>query len=203
MQDTIVKIRQYESGDGSKVEDICCDTAFFGGSIDSVFCDRDLFAEIIVRPYLDHEPNNALVAVSGGEVVGYLLGSIRDDFSRLAKLNQIRAAAKIAIGLLIRKYKEHPRTQEHILWLLFKSHSQRSDTPKNAAHFHLELLPNYRGLGVGSRLLAAFEDKLKGEHIDYVYATGIESEYFPRAFTGRNGFQVLSRTAALKGGACS
>lgn len=51
-----VRIRPYEQRDYEVVRRICCDTGFFGMPIDTVFKDRELFAELITAPYLDYEP---------------------------------------------------------------------------------------------------------------------------------------------------
>lgn len=193
MADPKVTIRRYELRDRPSIEEICCDTSFFGEPIDPVFWDKKLFTDTLTKPYLDNEPENAWVAESEGAVVGYLLGSTEADFSRLAKFNQLKVAMKMIARYIGGMYKEHPRTKKHVKWLLFRSHFQRAKTPENAAHVHIELLPDYRGKKIGSRLFSEFEARMQRQGIDQVYATGIESQYFPRACKGSWGFEEFSR----------
>src|SRR5579883_1462107 len=68
-----VRIRAYQKSDREAICRLCCDTGFLGRPVDSLFADRDLFAELFTRPYLDHEPEWGMVVEADGKVVGYLL----------------------------------------------------------------------------------------------------------------------------------
>jgi hypothetical protein len=70
-----VKIRPYRQTDRQAIRQICCDTGFLGKPVDTIFQDRELFADLFAKPYLEHEPEWALVAEAEHRVVGYLLGS--------------------------------------------------------------------------------------------------------------------------------
>src|SRR5512135_12128 len=51
-----VRIRNYREADRSTIRRLCCDTGFLGNPVDSVFQDRELFADLFTKPYLNHEP---------------------------------------------------------------------------------------------------------------------------------------------------
>src|SRR5580658_5685961 len=68
-------IRPYAPTDRTTTRQICCDTGFLGDPIETIFTDREVFADLFTSPYLNYEPNCAWVAETDGRVVGYLLGS--------------------------------------------------------------------------------------------------------------------------------
>ena len=68
-------IRPYRNADRAKIRHICCETGFLGNPIDAIFCDRELFADLMANPYLDYAEDWAHVATHNGRVVGYLLGA--------------------------------------------------------------------------------------------------------------------------------
>src|SRR5512135_2374593 len=77
------RIRPYRPEDRPAICRLCCETGFLGNPIDPVYQDRELFAELFTRPYLDHQSEWALVVEVNGRVVGYLLGSVCPNFDRL------------------------------------------------------------------------------------------------------------------------
>src|SRR6516162_7813801 len=75
-----VTMRSYRRADRQTIRQICCDTGFLGKPVDAIFQDRELFADLFTKPYLEHEPEWALVAEAEDRVVGYLLGSVSKHF---------------------------------------------------------------------------------------------------------------------------
>src|SRR5947209_7229733 len=113
-----VRIRGYLESDRPAIRRLCCDTGFLGNPIDAVFQDRESFADLFTSPYLDHEPNWALVAEAKGRVVGYLLGSVRSHFDFTLMRNGFPVASRMLWKLLAGRYAHHPRTKRFVRWVL-------------------------------------------------------------------------------------
>ncbi len=74
--DENVIVRRYKPEDRAAIRRICCDTGFLGNPIETIFTDREIFADLFTNPYLNYGADCAWVAEDGGRVVGYLLGSV-------------------------------------------------------------------------------------------------------------------------------
>src|ERR1700728_1435631 len=78
--DPVVRIRPYRETDRRAICRLCCETGFLGGPVDTIFQDRELFADLFTRPYLDDGPEWVFVAEARKQVVGYVLGSVGPRF---------------------------------------------------------------------------------------------------------------------------
>ncbi|MDP8244525.1 MAG: GNAT family N-acetyltransferase [Candidatus Hinthialibacter antarcticus] len=153
-------IRPYSPTDRETVRRICCDTGFSGSPVDPLFCDRDVFADYLTRYYTDWEPESAFIAEDDGEVVGYLLGSVRPRRHEWAQawILCAQVAPKALLRLLTGQYNQASRN--FLWWCMTEGSKQTPDAPKHGGHLHFNLLPAYRAQGgaggVGARLLVPF-----------------------------------------------
>src|SRR5208283_2720318 len=108
------EIRSYRDRDRGEIQRLCCDTGFLGEPIDAVFQDRELFAELFTKPYLDHEPEWAWVAEDQGRVVGYLLGSVGKEFELALLRSGFQTTFKMVFRLAMGRYARHPRSGQFI-----------------------------------------------------------------------------------------
>jgi hypothetical protein len=189
-----ITIRAYRQSDREEVRRICCDTGFLGGPIESIYQDRELFADLFTNVYLDYEPEWSLVAESSGRVAGYLLGSVNPHFSRTLMLSGFQTACKMLSRLLTGKYSHHPRSEQFVRWVLTKGLMEQPKHPEEAGHLHVNLeRPLRRGL-VARSLLLTFEDMLASAGIDHYYAKFFSCrQRNPERMYGRLGFQVYDR----------
>ncbi|MCD6083641.1 GNAT family N-acetyltransferase [Candidatus Aerophobetes bacterium] len=163
-----VEVRKYRAQDRQSIRDICCDTGFFGRPIELVFRDRELFADLFTRYYTDEEPESAFVAECKGEVIGYLLGC--KDSKKFRKYLISKVILPRLPELIWRYFTWYDkRDREYVRWLLFRSWKEMPKTPENAAHFHFDLKKEYRGKGIGKRLLNRFIIYLKENKVKRVY----------------------------------
>ncbi len=162
------RIRLYQSSDREDIRRLCCDTGFLGNPIDRIFCDRELFADLHTTPYLDYEPEWAFVAESSGDLVGYLLGSVRHDFPWLlvykGSFTVLRMWSRSLKGIY-----DHYRSRVYVHWLLTKSFRERPKYPSGAAHMHFNVAASYRGHGIGLALWRAFETALQQADITHYF----------------------------------
>ncbi len=113
-----VRIRPYRKSDRVEICRLCCETGFLGKPVDPMFQDRELFADLFTRPYLDYEPEWTFVAEADRQVVGYLLGSVRRDFELVLLRSGLRTTAKMLLRLASGRYARHARSRRFIRWLL-------------------------------------------------------------------------------------
>jgi hypothetical protein len=194
---TAVTIRKYRESDRDEVRRICCDTGFLGEPIESIFKDRELFADLFTNVYLDYEPDWSLVAESDGKVVGYLLGSVNPHFSRTLMLSGFQTACKMLHRLLTGSYHQHPRSEQFVRWVLTKGLKEQPGHPEGAGHLHVNLERAFRWGSVARALLMTFERRLISSGVDHYYAKFFScSQRNPERMYDRLGFQVYDRMAS-------
>ena len=148
-------IRPYSPADRDAVRRICCDTGFQGDPVDPLFCDREIFADFFTRYYTDWEPESAFVAEVDGAVVGYLIACLRYRYHGFAEKCIVASAVpKVIWRWLTGRYDE--QSKSFLKWCVLQGSKQTPRAPKEAAHFHFNLLTEYRNEGVGLRLFRAF-----------------------------------------------
>lgn len=162
-------IRPYSPADRAAVRHICCETGFSGAPIDPVFDDREVFADFFTRYYTDWEPENCFVVNADEEVVGYLLASLRPYYHTIVSgyLMGCLIAPKVMWRFILGRYNSASRA--FLKWCCFRGGRETPKAPKNAGHFHFNILPEYRNVGVGVRLLTAFEEKAKAKGVRIIY----------------------------------
>ena len=165
----LVRIRTYDQTDRDAICRLCCETGFLGRPMDTMFQDRELFADLFTKAYLDHEPDWAMVAEANGKVVGYLLGSVRRNFDFLQMASGFQTASRMVMRLLTGRYAQHPRSRRFIRWLFTAGFFEQPKHPRNAAHLHLDIERKYRGRGVGRHLWDLYERRLRSAGIRECY----------------------------------
>jgi len=189
-----VRIRNYWESDRKAVHQLCCDTGFLGSPIDHVFQDRELFAALFARPYLDQEPEWALVAEAHGQVVGYLLGSIGKDFELARLRGDIQTACQMVFRLATGRYARHRRSRQFVRWVLASGFWEQPKHPKDAAHFHFNIHKHYRGRGLGRRLWKVYEERLHSAGVKQCYGAFFSCpQRRPESVYARYGFTVFDR----------
>ena len=189
-------IRRYHPADREAVRWLCCQTGFLGEPIDPVFEDRELFADFLTNYYLNREPESAFVIEVGGQVRGYLLGCrhpLRNQSSNF--LQNFRL-----FGSILRRYLRYSAASRRFIhWILVNAWREVPAAPRRTAHFHINLLPDVRGLHRSRALVDAYLDYLREQGEKRVYGQMV-------SFANRRGekmfqlygFRVLNRTEITK-----
>jgi ribosomal protein S18 acetylase RimI-like enzyme len=161
-------IRPYRREDRDQIRFICCETGFLGNPIDPVFSDRELFADYLTRYYTDIEPESSWVGEKDGKVVGYLLSSKRWHlFGWWSRWNTAVLAAKMISRLILGKYNQNSRN--FLKWIALRGWRQTPWTPKNAAHFHFNSLPEHRRMGIARDLVVKLLENLREHKVPLVF----------------------------------
>lgn len=186
-------IRKYQSKDRKAVEFIQLSTYRIGKPIQPLMEHPEKLNKD-VKYYFEQEPQSCYVAVSNGKVVGYLLGCL-DDKNHEESIYAFVGAAIIALTKLPfipskdRKFY-WGRIKVIFLAMLGKSAESKFKPPKDSGHIHINLLPEARGKGVGTRLLKMFFKYAKLNGVKRIHADSFQTRLNPnKNFWLKNGFK--------------
>ncbi len=188
-------IRVYKRGDREPVMKIACDIAFMGEPAENFFKGREFLADFLTLYHTDYEPESIFVVEKGGEVVGYISGAKSEK-----KMNLVSTFKVLPRAILKLIFKGYIFKKKNFLFILFCICSFlkgefympsfiRKDYP---AILHINLDKNYRGLGIGGRLIEAYLSYLKKEKIKGVYLKTPSEKSFK--FFKKLGFKIMYET---------
>ncbi len=150
---TNLHIRPYESADREALYDICLRTGDAGADATGMYKSATLLGDIYVGPYVEFEPELALVLARASTPLGYVIGTV--DSARFFD----RCAAEW-IDPMVERQPElaRPPLARRIDDLRPPPHAQLLiDYP---AHLHIDLLPDAQGGGWGRRLITRWLEHL-------------------------------------------
>ena len=192
-------IRPYRAADREAVRRICAETGFIGNPIDEIFSDREVFADFFTRYYTDHEPESALVTEDDetGEVVGYLLASVRFRYQAFMQVALVltRLVPKVVGRFLLGRYNKASR--KFIYWVLFRSIRETPPVPRRSAHFHVNVLPAYRNKA-GREMILGFFEMASARGVPRIYGQIQTHDDRRTSFFTRYGFRELARRRVTK-----
>jgi ribosomal protein S18 acetylase RimI-like enzyme len=183
-------IRPYRPTDRAAVAEVCIRTGDAGGEARGKYPDPDLLPVIFALPYVELEPELALVLDDGGTAVGYVLGTA--DTARFVERFRREWLPAVAPRFpLPAGPAETPA--EWLVGLLH--HPERMLVPEVAghpAHLHIDLLPDYQGSGFGRRLMTEFLTALGRAGVPSVHLGMATTNTRARAFYDRMGFEEIA-----------
>ena len=190
------QLRPLRISDAAAVRQICCDTGFLGEPIEPLCGDRELFAALMVNPYLEYALDWGLVAEQNGQIIAYLLGAPPDfDASvfRVAAQATLKMLGRAAAG----SYRAQPQTLHFLNWLLFRSYRERPLRPTHAAHMHFNVQSPERGHFLGLHLWQQFEALLRARGVPHYYGELFSwPGHRPERPYRRYGLQVYDRVSS-------
>ncbi|WP_245619139.1 GNAT family N-acetyltransferase [Deinococcus marmoris] len=151
-------IRPMQPTDEARLGEIAYQTGFFGASAKTYFPDPQLFADLWVRAYFRLPDAVGYVAQVGGDVIGYIVGSLNEGAYRRALVRVV--ADTVLPGVLTRRYARPLAALPYLIRTLRYPSPHASETGF-PAHLHLNLLPQSRGLGLGRGLLQSYLERLQ------------------------------------------
>ena len=190
----IVTIRKFHPEDRGAVREISCETAFIRKAGFNRFCDDEILSDVLTLYFTDYEPASCFVAVFSGEVVGYLTGSLNVTKMKIIFINKV-------VPLIIIKSLRRGIFLKRDTWKFlgncltgflkgdFFSPDFSREYP---ATLHINIRKDFRGSGIGSRLIADYlifakKKKVKGIH----FAAASEKA---KSFFTKSGFSLLFST---------
>jgi ribosomal protein S18 acetylase RimI-like enzyme len=191
-----MRIRNYINSDRKAVEDIHFDTGFLGESMSQFLSDKKEYAKKI-KYYLEKEPESIFVAEEKNKIAGYVLGCLDDKKYNQGKSLIILLLSNLFKLLFMKKLDRlYWSSQIKMLFniLIGKSGELKLKHPENASHIHINLLPEYRRKGVGTKLIGKFSEYAKCKGVKTIHADSFEISSKPKKkFWAKNGFMEYSK----------
>lgn len=193
-------LRMYEPRDREAVRQICCDTADCGEPVERFFPDREVFADLLTRYYTDFEPQSAIVAVSEGRVVGYVIGCY--NTARFHRIMIGRIVPLALLKALCRGTFRHPQARALVranctLWRQ-KGLANKIPLHEYPAHLHINLRSSHRGLHIGQHILEQWLNCARGAGVRGVHAGVNARNTAACIFFETMGFQSLGRQPYMR-----
>ena len=155
-------IRQYQPADRNALYDICLRTGDSGNDATGKYESATLLGDIYVGPYVEFEPELAIVVARQGTPLGYVIGTAHSSrfFDR---------CAREWIGPMLDRQPEltQPPLARRVDDLRPPQHPEL--LINYPAHLHIDLLPDAQGDGWGRRLITAWLDEVWRRQIGGVH----------------------------------
>ncbi|WP_084104590.1 N-acetyltransferase [Demequina sp. NBRC 110056] len=161
-----------------------------GSPAGALWGDAPSEAAVYLDPYIDHEPESLLLAVTDGAVVGYLAGSL--GTASFPSESELIDAAMREHQLFRRRdtraFFTRAMRDAAGAWLRRRPTARELDDPRWPAHLHIDLVPEARGTGVGDALMEAWHARLEAAGAPGCFLqTQVENER-ARRFFARHGY---------------
>ncbi|MFC1643600.1 GNAT family N-acetyltransferase [Chlamydiota bacterium] len=187
-------IRKYHSSDRESIREISYNTAYLGNSASLFFNDREIFADILTLYFTDYEPESCFIAEDKGKVIGYLTGTKN---TKNMKKCFIR---KILFPLLFKAIKRNSllkKQNKKLINNLIKSTIKKEFhfpdfSEQYPATFHTNIIKEYRGQNIGTKLMERFFSYLESEKITGIHCATISER--ASKFYLKHGFNLLFKT---------
>jgi GNAT superfamily N-acetyltransferase len=193
---TTATIRPYRDSDMAAVSDICFQTALYGRPVEPLCSDRELIAEAVLGYYTRFEKASLFIAEVDDRVVGYLTGCL--DTKRYERLFATAIVPRLLSRFIVYGHWRRPGVWR-IIWAsvgvgVRRRGIHRKIMKEYPSHCHIDILPEAQRMGLGSKLLEAFFDRMDSQGVDGIHVstpTGPGKKFFARM-----GFALLARHAA-------
>jgi len=191
-----MRIRKYKTADRQAVENIHFETGFIGSSMSKLLSNNRLWKSSIAY-YLEKERKSAFVLEDNGKVAGYLLGCLYDGKHNASAGFISQTFGNAAKSIFLPK-KDRSFWISQLLCLMSilfgVSEELKFKIPKNAGHFHINLLPKARNKGWGTKMVGEFAAYAKKNGVHIIHAESYKTRLNPTThFWLKNGFKDFSR----------
>ena len=192
-----ITIRSFKNSDIQGILKICYRTGYMGESLHNrdIFNDVKLFGYLFCIYYPYYEPDNVFLAVDQNDkIVGYIMGT--DNSKKQEDMFKRKMVLKIAIRALLYtswKYRESFKA----LMFFIKNLSLKSQ-PKNLykeypAHLHMNVLPEYQHMGIGSKLINVFEKHIKEKGVQGIHLRTSNNNIKALPFYEKKGYVIMHK----------
>lgn len=184
-------IRPYSPGDEPELASVCLRTAASGEDATGMLADDDLWAQLFVLPYVEHDPACAFVVeTDDGRVAGYVVAAADTDaFETWFRDSWWPRFAE--------RWPEPARVsnrQDELLRYAYGRGSQAIPyTAEYPAHLHIDLLPELQQQGYGRQLIEALKGALRAAGVPGLHAVPAIDNTGAARFYERVGFEERAR----------
>jgi GNAT superfamily N-acetyltransferase len=197
-----IQIRRFrpEGEDERQMRDLVFDNAFLGKPFDEIFSNKEWFGDVVLTPYIKHQPENIHVAThkGSGRLIGYLTGSMGGQPFEQAQYNWVRRQVIfLAVSLSMPwSFFDHS-SRVFAAHVIFKGESERPGHPETGVHWHFQVDKEFRGQGVGGRLLRRFTNDAVAADFDLIWAEVMAYPEKPPEYFESRGWSIYDARPTL------
>lgn len=185
-------IRPYQKSDREALHQIGADTAFFGAPVENYLEDRHIFMDGFYAYYTDYEPEHAWIACSDAKVVGFLTGCT--NTTRFQRIMHQKIGPALFIRWIRGQYHTGPKTWKYCyqgLRTVLRREIPHFDLTGYPAHLHINLLPDWRGRGLGRQLIDACLNQMTSLGLTGIHLETTSLNTAAVKLYEKTGFQLL------------
>jgi len=170
-----ILIRRFrpDGKDERQMRDLVFNNAFLGKPFHEIFPGKQWFCDVVLTPYIEHQPENIHVAIHkpSGRLVGYLTGSTGGQQFEKKQYNWVRKQViSLAVSLTMPWTFFDQSSRLFTTHVIFKGESERPRHPQSGVHWHYHVDKDFRGRGVGRKLLRRFTDDAMKADFSLIWA---------------------------------
>jgi len=162
-----------DDDDERQMRDLVFDNAFLGEPFDVICPCKRWFSDVVLTPYIKYQPENIHVAVHqpSGRLIGYLTGSTGgEEFEKLQYDLVRRQVISLAVSLTMPWTLFDHSSRLFAAHVIFKGEKERPTHPHSGVHWHFQVARDFRGLGIGKKLLRRFVGDAIDADFDLIWA---------------------------------
>lgn len=147
--------------DEPQMGDLVFSNAFLGQPFDPICPCKRWFSDAVLAPYIKYQPENIHVAIHkpSGRLMGYLTGSTGGEQFEKQQYNMVRRhVISLAASLTMPWMLFEQSSRLFAAHVIFKGEKERPSHPQSGVHWHFQVDEDFRGRGVGTKLLQRFID---------------------------------------------
>jgi len=190
-----VLIRKFrrDQGDERQMGELSFNNAFLGRPFDVICPCKQWFSEVFLTPYIQHQPEHIYVAVDKptGRLVGYLTGSMGGQkFEKLQYDFVRRKVISLAVSVSMPWSYFDYSSRSFATHVIFKGESERPSHPESGVHWHYQIDKDFRGKGIGTKLLQRFTKAAIDAGCDLIWAEVMAYKQKPMEYFEDRGWSI-------------
>jgi len=204
---TRITIRPFQSNDEAAIREITYRTGFHGEDLSgrNYFDDRQLFFLIFIYYYTRFEQDHCFVAETRDNpstVIGFICGS-PDSKKHTGKFKK-EIPWRVGLRVLTYTSWRYPRTIGTLIGLNYQRQAllnlnyTKQTFSEYPGHLHINVLPEFQGLGIGSSLIKAFEADMQEMEVRGIHLTTSNKNFKAVPFYKKMGFGIIFQSQIVR-----
>lgn len=182
-------IRPFQPDDLNAIYQICLQTGASGQDASDLFSDPLLLGAYYAAPYCTFSPEICFVVTKVQRVVGYIVGC--QDSYQFAEQCEQEWFPRLRQQYPLATVRSNA-AETKMVHLLHQGYTAASTYQDYPAHFHINLLPETQGSGIGKQLINTFINQLKSLQVTGLHLVVASENKRAIHFYEKIGFQAIT-----------
>jgi len=192
-EEIVLRTFHPDSADEEQMGELVFNNAFLGQPFDVICPCKRWFADVVLTPYIKHQPENIHVAIHkpSGRLIGYLTGSLGGEQFEEIQYNIVRKQViSLAVSLTLPWTFFERSSRQFATHVIFKGESERPAHPGSGVHWHFQVDKDFRGQGIGTKLLQRFVDDAVEADFKLIWAEVTSYTKKPQKYFEERGWSI-------------